>query len=579
MVGDNFVGSLKVPAAQTDREQMIVKDTIQRLEDLVTDRAPLNAQCEEVAGLILPSHVGTFTAPGTISPYVRKTDQQVDANGMMALSRFMAICDSMLTPKNQTWHGLQAGGVHAELLMKDRKVKLWFYNQTRKLFRYRYSPVSNFVGQNQSIWQGLGAFGNGVLFIDNYYDFNRKIQAIRYLSIPFGQIYLEFNHQGVVDGFIRIMRYKARQAVKIPEFQGKLSAKITDAAEKTPNREFIFLHRVVPRDEYKPWMLDAKNMPYASYYICMDTKEFISEGGYRTLPIAATHYQNAPGEENGRSPAMDVLPALKTLNAQKRDFLITGHRAANPVLLIADDGVMNMNLKPGAQNRGGWSSEGKPLVGILPSGEIQITEEMMAMEKGIVDDALLIALFAIAADPKSGTTATEVIERINEKGILIAPTLGRQEEYLSRVIDRELALHSMMGTLDPMPGLLREAQGEYNVVYASPLARAMRSQEAAGFMRTAETLKEIVNITQDLSYLDRLDFDTATPELAYINGVPEPWIADDDKVQQKRDARAKAAQAQQQIQAAPAAAALIKAQASAQKDGAQPVQPAPGPSA
>ncbi|MGD9878908.1 MAG: portal protein [Reyranella sp.] len=572
-MADNFKD---VGKGDEDRAKEIVIASIQRFEDMVVERQPLNGQCEEIAALIQPSHVGSFNAHGMTTPYTKKTEQQIDASGMLAADRFMAICDSMLTPKNHLWHGLTAGGRHADQLMKDRATRMWFYNTTRTLFRYRYSPVSNFVSQNQGVWHSLGSYGNGTLFIDKFYDLNKKIDAFRYINIPFGEIYHEFNHQGVVDGFIRVMKYKARQAAKVPEFQGNLPAEVLEAAgdPKRANREFTFLHRVCPRDEYKPWMLDNRNMPYASYYICVETKTLMREGGYQSLPISATQYITAPGEQYGRSIAMSVLPSLKTLNAEKRVFLKQGHRAADPVLLLADDGVMNMNLKPGAQNRGGWSSDGKPLVGVLPSGEIQISEEMMALEKGLIDDAFLVALFAIAAEPKSGTTATEVIERIQEKGILIAPTLGRQENYLARNIDRELDLLSQMRVLEPMPPLLREAQGDYTVAWSSPLARAQRAQEAAGFMRTVETASGVANITGDPSYLDRLDFDVAIPEIAEINGVPEPWLASDDVVAAKREARRKAAEMQQQIQAAPGAAALMGAQAKQAAAGVQPGAPA-----
>ena len=131
-------------------------------------------------------------------------------------------------------------------------------------------------------------------------------------------------------------------------------------------------------------------MPYASYYMCYDTQTFLREGGYFTLPIAASRYHQGPNEQDGRGVAMDVLPSLKTLDSEKRMFLTQGHRAGAPVLLLQDDGLMNMNLKPGAQNRGGWSADGKPLVGVLPSGEIQVTETMMGEEKSLINDAFLI---------------------------------------------------------------------------------------------------------------------------------------------------------------------------------------------
>ena len=77
-------------------------------------------------------------------------------------------------------------------------------------------------------------------------------------------------------------------------------------------------------------------------------------------------------------------------------------------------------------------------------------------------------------------TATEVIERTTEKGILLAPTVGRQQsEYLGPLIERELDLLAQMRLLDPMPPQLRErAPRIYETVYTSPLSRAARAQEA-----------------------------------------------------------------------------------------------------
>lgn len=552
---------------QTDRERDIVMDTIRRVNMLAIDRAPLNNQCEEVAQLIAPSFQGTFTFLAQPTNYTKRTDQQIDSNGMTALARFMAICDSLMTPQNQTWHTLSADDDYA---MKDRATRIWYYNTTRKLFKYRYANMANFVAQNQNIWHGLGAFGNGIMMVDNYYDQLRKTKSLRYLSLPLGEMYLEFNHQGIVIGFIRVMRYTAQQAYMIPSWRDRLPGLVRTALAANSVSKFTFLHRVCARDSFDPVKLDYKNMPYASYYMCMDTQTMLTEGGYRSLPIASSQHFTAPGELYGRSIAMDVLPALKTLNDEKKTFLKTGHRAADPVLLLADDGLANLVNRPGAQNRGGWSSEGKPLVGTLPVGNIQISNEMMAEEKSLINDAFLVQLFSIAADPKSGTTATEVIERINEKGILIAPTLGRQTMYLGFLIDREMEQLTDMGVLDPMPPSLREAMASgvgHHVKYTSPLAKAARAQEASGFMRTVEGVKELVNITGDQSLLDPFDFDVAVPEIADIQGVPAPWMASPAKIAAKRDARAKAAQAQQAIQAAPAAAAMIKAKAAAAKAG------------
>jgi hypothetical protein len=265
---------------------------------------------------------------------------------------------------------------------------------------------------------------------------------------------------------------------------------------------------------------------------------------------------------------------LKTLNAEKRTFLKQGHRAADPVLLTYDDGLLSFNMTPGAQNPGGMNADGKPLVGVLPSGNIQINKEMMDEERAIINDAFLVTLFQILTETPQ-MTATEVIERANEKGILLAPTVGRQQsEYLDPMIHRELDLLSSQQALDPMPPRLKEAGGAYNVVYTSPLSKAMKAQEAAGFFRTIEGVKELVAITGDHSLLDPFDFPTATRAIANIQSVPESWMSDDTQIAAKVKARSDAAQRQEMIQAAPAAAAMMKARAAAgQPQGRGPQLP------
>ena len=168
-------------------------------------------------------------------------------------------------------------------------------------------------------------------------------------------------------------------------------------------------------------------------------------------------------------------------------------------------------------------------------------------------------------------TATEVIERTNEKGILLAPTVGRQQsEYLGPMIDRELDLMAQMGMLDPMPPRLKEAGGTYGVVYTSPLSRAMRAQEAAGFMRTVESVKELVAVSGRRDLLYPFNFKKAIPEMAEINGVKPSWMNSEDEMALLAEADAKATAREQQIQAAPGAAALINAGTKQQQAGVAP---------
>jgi hypothetical protein len=370
----------------------------------------------------------------------------------------------------------------------------------------------------------------------------------------------------------------------LTQFKDKCPERLRQQAEMGFQTPYDFLHRVVPNGEYDSRRLDVKGKKFLSYYLCLTTMELIGEGGYRCFPLSAARYLQTPGECYGRGPAQMALPALKTLNAAKRDYLTQSHRAVSPVLLVEDDGIVGMSMRPGAINAGGWR-DGRPTIGVLPHGDIQISQEMQNEEKAIIDGFFLVDLFKVLlGDPKI-FTATQIVEMMSQRGILIAPTVGRQQsEYLGPLIDRELDLAQAMRLLPPMPPILREARGEYQASYTSPLARDMRAQEVAGFTRTLETALSIVNVTQDPEPLDAFDFDTILAEVAEIQGVPESWMAGPDQMAAKRQARQQAQARQQQIQQAPADAALIKAHAAMAKAGVVPPQqqtqqplPAPNP--
>jgi hypothetical protein len=564
MGDDDRYKQFEAGSRMTQREQDLVSETMKEFSELQTWRNTFAAQWEEAAELVWPTSRNTFWYGNFNWPGMKKTDRQIDATGMAALAKFAAICDSLITPRNMIWQQIVADN---EYVMKDRATRLWFEQVTKILFKYRYDPVANFASQNQNVYTSLGAFGTGGMYVEEYIDPQTRKRGNRYINIPLGELFIHQNFQGVVDGFIRWYRLTARQA-KQKFGEDALPPALKNALEQHSEWPYNFLHRVYPRSDCDPDRVDGRGKPFMSLHISIEGQRFVApEGGYRGLPIAVSRYLQTPMEVYGRGPTQLVLPALKTVNAEKRTFLKAGHRAADPVLLLGDDGLMGMSLLPGALNKGGMTADGRPLVGTLPIGNIQITKEMMDEERMLINDAFLVNLFQILTETPQ-MSATEVIERVNEKGILLAPTVGRQDsEYLGPMTIREIDCLSHMGLLPPMPPRLREAGGEYQMVSTSPLARAMRAQNAAGFMRTVESVKELVQITGDTSLLHPFNFKVAIPAIADIQMVPESWMASPDEIAQKDKALAQSQERQAQIQAAPAQAAMIKAQAVASKNG------------
>lgn len=513
---------------------------------------------QEIAERIWPSMSWQFNPYWYTTPGQKRTWFIFDSTATLALGRFGAILDSLLTPRNSTWHSLQANDAS---LMKKREIRLYFEAVSKALFYYRYLPNGNFASQNQQNFKSLGGFGTGGMFIDELANHYGVRKGIRYRSMSLGELYICENHQGIVDKVFRYFELTARQAFQ--KWGNKLPDQILGILEQQPDTIFHFIHLVEPRTEdFDPHRKDAKGKPFASYYVCREGAKLLEESGYQTFPYAISRYEQFPREVYGRSPAMDLLPAIKTLNEQKKAMLKQGQRTVDPIYLMHDDGVLDgFSAKPGAMNAGGVTSDGRPLVHTLPVGNVQAGKELMDDERSLINDGFLVSLFQILTESPQ-MTATEVLERTREKGILLAPTIGRQQsEYLGPMIEREIDILSQQGLLPPMPDSLKEAKGEFKIIYDSPLTRAAKSDEASGVMRTVENCLQVAQVTQDPSILFHFNWDKIVPAIAEIQGVPLHWMNTMDAVQKMKQQHAQMQQQQQMTNAAPGAAAIMSSTA------------------
>ncbi len=531
---------------------------IKRFEAAKLNRGNWETHWEEIARRVLPSHAHSFTDQSETEGD-KRTDEMVDATAALALPKFAAAMESMLTPRNSTWHRLTALD---PVLRRNRQVQIFFDDLTEILFRYRYAPRAGFSSNQHQVYMGLGAFGTGSMFIDKLGD--RYGGGIRYANNHLGTIYFLENHQGIIDTAIRKFDLTARQAMQ--KFgEDLLPREIVQDAEKaeTVEKRHWFIHTVAPREEsegYDPERFDDAGMPYKSCYDSITGKKNLIVAGYNTFPYPISRYIVAPGETYGRSPAMLALPAIKVLNEEKKTVLKQGHRTVDPVMLAHDDGVLDgFSLKPGSINVGGVTAEGRLLVHTLPTGDLALAGDMMNEERAVIQDAFLLTLFQILVDSPQ-KTATEVLELAREKGVLLSPTMGRQQsEFQGPMIDREIDVLNQQGLLPPMPFILEQALGEYEVVYDSPLSRMQRVESATGLMRTIDWTKDYAAISGDVSPLDWFDWDKIMPDLSDIQAVPSRWMRDIKGVQGVREARAKVQQEQQLLDAAPGLAGALKA--------------------
>lgn len=521
-------------------------ELVREFELAAGNRGNWESHWQEIAERVLPRDA-EFSVKS--SPGQKRTDKIFDATAPLALDRFAAAMESLLTPRGQKWHNLKAS---LPEINEDAQVKLWFDEVNRILFQARYAPKANFASQKAQDYMQLGAFGSSSLFVDEM-----PSGGMRYRVIFLGETYFVENHQGQVDQMYRKFCMSAQNAQR--RFGDAVGKHIKEA--KNQFEEFEFLHCVKPRTDYDPGRADFKGMPFASYYIDLKTKEMLEEGGYSTFPFAVSRYVVGPREVYGRSPAMLVLPDIKMLNEMSKSDIRAVHKLLDPPLLLHDDGIlgagsMTVRMTPGALNYGGVNQNGQQLIQPLQTGaRVDIAEEKMERRRKTINDAFLVTLFQILVESPQ-MTATEALLRAQEKGALLGPTIGRQQsESLGPMIERELDILMRQGMLPPMPPIMIEAQGEYEIEYESPINRLQRAEEVTGISRTLEVAAPFAQI--DPTVLDVFNGPEVVRLAAEVNGVPNKVLFTKEQVAEIQRQRAQQQAEQQAIeQAAPAATAL-----------------------
>lgn len=501
-----------------ESHQTIVDDCMKRLETLKGSRHNWDTHWTEIAERIWPAADDFITER---HPGERRSDKIYDATGALALEKFSAALESLLTPRQQRWHSLKSSN---DDLNEIPEVKEFFEGCVKTLFRMRNSPRAGYYSQVSENYKNLGAFGNACTFIDEPMD----AAEIRYSQCSIGDCYIAVNPARRVDTMFKEYKLTPKAAHQLwgDDPNAELPPCVTSAVDQ-PQKEYEeldFLHVVMPNMDYDAERVDAKGMPWVSYHISCKDKQLISTGGYHEFPYIYSRYTVNSTEIYGRSPAMLVLPAIKMAQEIQKTFIRAGHKVVDPPLLVHDDGVIGhgsqaIRLTPGGINYGGVDAQGRRLIVPLETGaRLDLTEGMLEKEREVINDAFLVTLFQILVDTPT-MTATEALMRAQEKGQLLAPMVGRQQsEFLGPQIEREFHIAYRLGMLPDMPGVLVEAQEDYDIAYESPATRMQRSEELAGTMRTIEAVLPYAQVNPAI--LEKFDWEFIAELGQEVNGAP-----------------------------------------------------------
>lgn len=493
--------------------------------------------------------------------YVSKGDFQVDRAPGQRTNR--KVYDTTATQANNllaaTLHGGLTNGEWMGLHIKgqdqmDEEVPRFLQYASESMLN-EFNILSNFQSQVHEVYSSLTSLGTACMFIER----DENTGSIQFSTIHLSEIYIAENKYGIVDTVFRKFKLTGRQILQ--KFNEEdLSEKLKKAIDEKPDSKHCLLHCVMPsKDAGK----DESRYEYASYYMEHESGNIIEEKGFFEMPYVVPRFEKLSGEIYGRSPGWHALPTIRMVNAMSKSLVRIQARAADPNMLISDDGVMMpLDTRPGGMIVGGLSIDGTPRVSPLQTGSnptvgIESTEYW----RKAIRDMFFIDQLIFRDGP--AMTATEVIQRQQEQLRLLSPHLGRIiSEFLKLVIDRVFGLKLRAGDFGEIPLSLEGI--DIDIEYKSPLIKLQKSSDIQAIQRFIQNVAPIAQINPEV--MDRVDFDSMVKNIAESSGIDLSNLRTEEQVQQMREQRQQAQQAQQMLQGGEQAAGIVDKISKAEKN-------------
>jgi hypothetical protein len=509
--------------AKTD----LTKNLFKRFDKLKSQRQNWEAHWQEVADYMMPRKADVTK---TRSKGDKRTELIFDSSPLQALELLAASLHGMLTNPSTPWFTLR---FKEEDMDGEDEAKEWLESATDVM--YAAFNRSNFQQEIFELYHDLITFGTAAMFIDE-----DEEDLLKFSTRHINEMYIAENDKGKIDTIFRKFKLSARSAYQ--KFGDKASANILMKNQKDPYEEVEILHVVYPRSDFNPKKQDKSNMPYASVYMDYASGDELSVSGYKEFPFVVPRYLKASHEIYGRSPAMTALPDVKMLNEMSKTTIKAAQKQVDPPLLVPDDGfILPVRTVPGGLNfyRAGTRDRIEPLnIGANNPLGLNMEEQ----RRNAIRDVFYVNQLMMQQGPQM--TATEVIQRNEEKMRLLGPVLGRlQSELLKPLIDRAFNILLRKNQFRPAPDFL--AGKDIEIEYVSPLAKAQKSTELQSIMRAIEIMGSLSNVAP---VFDHINMDKLVRHLADIVGVPQKILKPQSQLNAERQQKEQQQQQMMQMQ-------------------------------
>lgn len=528
-------------------------------------RSMIDGDCAEVASMLLPEG-GEYNTRYRTEGVSSGTHVYDDYCGQ-AFQDGVSVFEGFTMPKGQKWQKIRLAD---EALMAAVENLQWLEAVEDRVFALRNDPKSGFVANVHASAESLLAGWGQSMWIDKRFDAQGRFEGLSYQSEDTAGIWVERDAAGNVMRVHRMILLTAEQVVakwgeKAPKYAREAMSGESGAGRR-PDAELEIIHVIERNPRMLPGRIDAAGMPWGGAYYCRQGKEVFEVGGYRTLRRIVSCFSRKAGRDYGRGPGLMLMRALRACQVMMQDRILATELSVKRPMLAVDDDLDEAIISLGAWGitYGGLDEMGreriKPLFDAANLGD---AAALHAEIRQVIDKGLFRDLLQLHREMKTHVSAARVMEEIAEKGVLLAPLAGQEQEWFAPMLDVELDLAWEEGLLDDMPDPLREhfaRGGGFKAIYDNPLRQMMLAQEAAGYLRTAEMIAQLAPFDPDAVAEFKREYPSrkVIRGLGEANGIPARWQATEDEKSAEDEAKAAQAQMQQMLAAAPALAGAAK---------------------
>ena len=426
---------------------------------------------------------------------------------------------------------------------------------------------SNLAQESQELITDLLIFGTGCMYWELQPPSALKaFPGLRFRTMPPGSYVIAENADGLVDTVYRKFTLSA-EAIQRRWGADSGQEVMKKLAANQPDARFTIVHGVWPRDPRSvtpgnDLRIPVGRRPYAEIWMVAgestqsgvgalpaqtpsNNAHVLSKDGRFEFPFLVPRWRKMSGETYGRSPGIDALPDIRTLNKAVELRLKAWSLAIAPPMAVSDRGVIGeVRLVPfGRINTRGNPREAFETLDIGANFNVANFQEEQLRDQ-IRRSFFVDQLQAHASQGLSPKSATEVSISFELMMRILGPVASRLSvELLAPLIRGTFKMMQRTGGLEEPPGEVL-IDGDIAVVYQGPLARAQSIQEVDAITRLLQVVLPIAESHPEV--MAWYDFSEMGKVIGEAVSVPKSVMKTRKQVEQEQAAQQEAAGAQQE---------------------------------